>query len=74
MSETTDVLLRDLLEWIAKQERTYAELMAAWRTSCPRLPIWEEAIDRGFVHRENKDGGVVVTVTAAGHAFLERRN
>jgi hypothetical protein len=44
-------LVLDLIEWIAKEPRTYAEVMEAWRTSCPKLAVWEEAIDRGFVER-----------------------
>jgi hypothetical protein len=74
MSQPIDELLLDLLEWIGKQERTYAELMSAWRTSCPRLPVWEEAIDRRLVQRENKTGrGSFVTLTPAGRALLQKR-
>jgi hypothetical protein len=73
MSQTTEVLLLDLLEWIAKEERTYAELMSAWRTSCPKLPIWEEAVERGFVHRQQKNDGVIVILTPAGRAYLQQR-
>jgi hypothetical protein len=74
MSHPIDELLLDLLEWIGKQERTYDELMSAWRTSCPRLPIWEEAVDRRLVQRENKTGrGSLVTLTPAGRALLQQR-
>jgi D-3-phosphoglycerate dehydrogenase / 2-oxoglutarate reductase len=51
-----EALILDLLEWVAKRERTYEEVMEAWRTSCPRLPVWEEANDRGLVVRENVNG------------------
>jgi D-3-phosphoglycerate dehydrogenase len=44
-----EALILDLLEWVTKRERTYEEVMEAWRTSCPRLPVWEEANDRGLV-------------------------
>jgi hypothetical protein len=40
-------LILDLLEWVAGADRTYDEVMDAWRTSCPRLPVWEDANDRG---------------------------
>src|SRR5215211_4787100 len=46
--ETTP-LTRDLLVWIASAPRTYRETMEAWRTSCPRLPIWEDAVRDGLV-------------------------
>lgn len=71
MSEPIDALLLDLLEWIAKEERTYGEVMFAWRTSCPRLPVWEEANNRGFVQRQRRiDGETVVTLTLEGRKFL----
>ena len=72
MSETVDTLLLDMLEWIAKEERSYAEVMEAWRTSCPRLPVWEEANDSGFVTRVLRNHKAIVAVTAAGRAFLEK--
>jgi hypothetical protein len=64
-------LVLDLVEWVAEAPRTYAEVMRAWRTSCPRLSIWEDSLDFGFVQVESRPGeGLVVTVTAAGAAFL----
>ena len=64
MSETADPLVLDFVEWIAREPRLYAEVIATWRTSCPRLTIWEDAVDRGFVTREAIAGtGVRVTIT-----------
>ncbi len=66
-------LVLDLVEWVAVRPRAYAEVMDAWRTSCPRLPVWEDAVDLGFVVRVYRDGaGAMVDVTAAGRAFLVR--
>ena len=59
-------LILDLVEWVATRPRPYAEVMAAWRTSCPRLTIWEDSIDDGYLVRE----GPVVTVTPRGLALL----
>jgi D-3-phosphoglycerate dehydrogenase / 2-oxoglutarate reductase len=42
-------LILDLLEWIGPKPRPYTEVLDAWRTSCPRLPVWEEVNERGFV-------------------------
>ena len=64
----------DLLEQIAMRERTYEEVMGEWRTSCPKLPVWEEANDRKFVTREDRSARCVISVTAAGSAFMEQRN
>lgn len=66
-----ETLVLDLVEWIAKHPRSYAEVMDAWRTSCPRFPIWEDVVDLRFVVRVNEDGsGEMIHVTPAGRAFL----
>jgi hypothetical protein len=52
MADTTDPLVLDLVEWIAREPRLYSEVIEAWRTSCPRLTIWEDAVDRGYVARQ----------------------
>ena len=71
MVETTDPLVLDLVEWIARQPRLYSEVIETWRTSCPRLTIWEDAVDRGYVTREVVAGlGIRVVVTADGARFL----
>jgi hypothetical protein len=62
-------LLLDLLEWVAREPRSYADVMEAWRTACPRLPVWEEATDRGFLRR-TPAGRAQVMVTEAGRRFL----
>jgi hypothetical protein len=49
-------LILDLLERIAMRERTNEEVMGEWRTSCPKLPVWEEAKGRKFVAKEDRRG------------------
>jgi hypothetical protein len=69
MTDAIEALILDLLESLAERPRAYAEVMDAWRTSCPRLPVWEEANDRGFVRRD----GAQVALTANGRAHLAAR-
>jgi len=72
MSNTVDALVLDLLEWLGPAPRPYAEVLDAWRTSCPKLPIWEEANARGFIDRVRVPGGeVAVAVSIAGADFLD---
>jgi hypothetical protein len=71
--DVVDALVLDLLEWVAAGERSYAEVMDAWRTSCPRLTVWEDATDRGLVARALVEGRALVRVTPAGRALLARR-
>jgi hypothetical protein len=73
MSDVVEPLLLDLLEWISRHDRRYEEVLDAWRTSCPRLPVWEEAQDRGFVARDFLDGCTFIRVTPSGTAFLQQR-
>ena len=72
--EAVDSLLLDLLEWMGPNPRPYAETLEAWRTSCPRLPVSEEANDRGFIVRHRGPGGrgALVSVSAVGKEHLEK--
>jgi hypothetical protein len=71
MVDTTDPLVLDLVEWIAREPRLYSEVIETWRTSCPRLTIWEDAVDRGYVARQPVVGARVrVTITEGGEKFL----
>ena len=67
-----EALTLELLQWLAKRERSYEEVMDAWRTSCPRLPIWEEVNDRGLVIREEVNGRCIVRITSLGLALLQQ--
>jgi len=70
MTETADALVLDLVEWIGREPRLYAEVIETWRTSCPRLTIWEDAVDRGYVTRQPMAGGARVAITEHGAEFL----
>lgn len=63
-------LLLDLVAWVAEEPRAYGDVLDAWRTSCPRLPVWEEAVDRAYVRRVSGRAGAVIHATPAGLAFL----
>ena len=68
-----EALILDLLQWIGPESRAYADVMGAWRTSCPRLPVWEEANERGFIARRSEPGvGACIAVTALGREHLAK--
>jgi D-3-phosphoglycerate dehydrogenase len=69
MGDPVEPLILDLLEWLAPAPRGYEDVMDAWRTSCPRLPVWEEATDRGFVRRD----GDAIELTQAGREHLAKQ-
>jgi hypothetical protein len=70
-----DPLTRDFLAWLARTPRTYAETMDAWRSSCPRLTIWEDAVAGGLVRVEDGNGTplsrAAVALTPRGRAVLD---
>jgi len=69
------LLLREFLAWVDAGPRVYAETMAAWRTSCPRLPVWEDATEAGLVRLDPggaRQGEVRVRLTEAGKAALRK--
>ena len=69
----TSSLTLQLLAWVADRPRTYGETMEAWRTTCPRLTIWEDANDRGFIaRRRTPRGGALISVSAAGAEHLRK--
>ena len=71
VADSVETLILDLLDWIGSDSRPYTEVMDAWRTSCPRLPVWEEANERGFVSRQHQGTlGTFVAVTPLGMAYL----
>jgi len=70
MPDTVKNLILDLVEWVERTERTYSETMDAWRTSCPRLTVWEDASGRGLVETTSVNGIRLVRITPAGLALL----
>jgi hypothetical protein len=73
MTDNVDNLILDLLDWLRRGSRPYVEVLDAWRTSCPRLPVWEEATERGFIARELVLGrGQFIAISAAGADYLNQ--
>jgi hypothetical protein len=72
MTSNVDALVIDLLEWLRAGPQTYDDVLEGWRTSCPRLPVWEEVNDRGFVEQYFVSGrGRLVSITPAGLEHLQ---
>ena len=66
-----EALVLDLLEWLAARDRSYEEVMDAWRTSCPSLTVWEDAIDADLITRVHTAGQPTrIEVTQRGQALL----
>jgi hypothetical protein len=67
-------LTRDFLAWVAAAPRSYADAMEAWRSSCPRLTIWEDALDDGLIRVERGTARsfdeMRVVLTPRGHMVV----
>lgn len=71
MSDVLLPLTLDFLAWLAAEPRDYLDVMDAWRTSCPRLTVWEDAIDAGLVTRVHIAGQPIrIGLTRRGAAML----
>lgn len=71
MTASIEPLILDLVEWVSRAPRPYAEVIEAWRTSCPRLTVWEDATDRGLIACETRgDGALWVVATEQGRAAV----
>ena len=73
MSDPVAPLVLDLLEWLDAKPRPYREVMDAWRTSCPRLPVWETANEQGLLEHTHVFGQeATVTISEQGRALLAK--
>jgi hypothetical protein len=68
-------LTRDFLAWLARRPRSYQDAMEAWRSSCPRFTIWEDAIADGLIREERGHGETPgetrIVLTPRGRALLD---
>ena len=72
MPDTVENLILDLIEWVSRTEHTYQETFDAWRTSCPKLPVWEDATERRLVAAAVMNGRTIVRPTPAGLSLLKQ--
>ena len=66
MDERSRELSRQFLSWVAAAPRTYDDVIENWRSTCPRLSIWEDALNDGLI----RFAADVVTITTDGTALL----
>jgi hypothetical protein len=71
MAEEPSLIMIQFLAWVADRPRNYAQTMEAWRSSCPRLSVWEDAIIEGLV-RIDGNANRTVRLTKRGAAVLRQ--
>jgi hypothetical protein len=70
MSDSPSLIMIQFLSWVADRPRTYGQTMEAWRTSCPRLSVWEDAVIEDLVRIEGAHRAV--RLSPRGHAVLRK--
>jgi hypothetical protein len=70
MPEAVSLLMLQFLDWVASRPRTYAEAMDAWRTSCPRLSVWEDALIGDLIQINGRALRPEMALTPRGRATL----
>ena len=73
MSESVNLLMLEFLAWISSRRRTYADVMEAWQTTCPRHTVWEDAMIDGYIELNRRDAlrDPEVILTPRGLALLD---
>lgn len=56
----------ELLTWVTARDRTYEDVVEAWKSNCPRYAVWDDAVSAGLVVA-GRDG---VALTERGRAVL----
>ena len=79
MREAVSPLTLELLTWISSRPRTYAEAMEAWRSNCPRHPVWDDALNDGLLQIVNSGAAepakqAHVALTPRGKTLLEQNS
>lgn len=74
MPEAVSPLTLEFLNWVSSRPRTYAEAMEAWRSNCPRHPVWDDALNDGLIQIVNRGAAkrANVILTPRGKAILDR--
>lgn len=73
MSEAASALRQQLLSWLDERPRAYREVMERWRSSCPRLTIWEDALSDELIAFDDSSGTTNVVPTAKGRRLIDQR-
>ena len=76
MPDSISLLMVEFLRWISTRYRTYDEAAEAWRSTCPRHTVWEDAFIDGFIQVMSGDAPdqCLVTLTDRGQAILDKRD
>jgi hypothetical protein len=73
MQSEPSLIMIQFLQWVAARPRSREDVMEAWRSSCPRFPVWEDARAEGLIRQCGGERGEHrVELTKLGDAVLRR--
>ena len=58
--QDVSALVQDRVTSLRQRPQPYDQLLDAWRTSCPRLEVWETAWREGRLESRLEDGVAIV--------------
>jgi hypothetical protein len=72
MAQAVALLMIEFLSWVASGQRSYADVMEAWSSHCPRQTVWEDAQIERLVQFEcaASMNECRVVLTSRGRALL----
>jgi hypothetical protein len=74
MPDPATLPMVQFLAWVASRPRTYGEVRQAWRSTCPRLTMWEDAVEDGLVRFDHEGERLTdrsrVSLTGRAQAML----
>jgi hypothetical protein len=76
MPEPVSLSIVEFLNWVSSRPRTYAETMEAWRSTCPRNSVWEDALIGGLIQIETgcTMNQSKVILTPRGRSILDEKS
>jgi len=73
MEAQPSLIMIQFLQWVADRPRRSEDVMDAWRSSCPRFPVWEDARADGLIRQcGGETGEHRIELTARGRDALKR--
>lgn len=72
-SAAASLIMIQFLQWISDRPRSREDVLEAWRSSCPRFPVWEDARADGLIRQRGGERGEHrVELTGRGRAALRQ--
>jgi len=75
-NQIVNLSILEFLTWVSISPRTYGEAMESWRSTCPQLTTWEDALAEGLIQVESGAAmdQSLVTLTVRGRSLVDGKS